>query len=354
VILVVDDDEQVRRALARILRSHEHDCRTAPSVQAARDGLADPDCELVLCDVMMPGESGFDLLRHVRAEHEDLPVIMVSGVSDLSFANLALELGAYGYVTKPFEPNQVLIEVAGALRRAELEVENASYRMHLEELVADRTAALSATIDELAGAEHQLRAASEEMVRSLSQAIEGRDIETGQHIMRMSRYTELLARCIGLDADRCEQIRLASSMHDVGKIAVADGILFKPGTLSPAEFGVIQEHAAVGYAILSKSELPLLQLAATIAWTHHERWDGHGYPVGLVDEDIPLEGRITAIADVFDALVSRRVYKAAIPLDRALEILREGRGTQFDPSLLDVFFDHIDDVEEIWRDYPDG
>ncbi len=354
MILVVDDDAQVRRALERILETHDHECRTAPSVDDARHELENPEIELVLCDVTMPGESGFDLLRHVRATREDLPVVMVSGMSDLSFANLALELGAFGYVTKPFEPNQVLIEIAGALRRAELEIENASYRMHLEELVDDRTSELREAVDRLAAADESLRAASEEMVRALSQAIEGRDIETGQHIMRMSRYTTLLAEQLGLGDEECEQIRLASPMHDVGKVAIADGILFKPGRLTGAEFGVIQGHAEAGFAILSKSDFPLLRLAATIAHTHHECWDGTGYPLGLRGDAIPLVGRITAIADVFDALVSRRVYKPAMPLDRAVDVLRDGRGTQFDAELLDVFLDHLDEADRIRRDYPDS
>ena len=354
MILVVDDDEQVRTVLARILEQHDHEARTAASVDEARTELADPDCELVLCDVMMPGESGFDLLRQMRVDHADIPVLMVSGLSDLSFANLALELGAFGYVTKPFDPNQVLIEVAGALRRAELETENASYRMHLEELVDERTQNLRMTLMELSEAQQRLQTSSEEVVHALSQAIEGRDIETGQHIMRMSRYTTLLAHAAGLDADRCEQIRLASPMHDVGKISVADGILFKPGALTTAEYGVVQQHAEAGYSMLSKSEQPLIQLAATIARTHHERWDGAGYPLGLVGDAIPLEGRITAIADVFDALVSRRVYKPAIPFDRSVEIMREGKGTQFDPELLDVFLANVDDFGAILQEYGDG
>jgi putative two-component system response regulator len=169
----------------------------------------------------------------------------------------------------------------------------------------------------------------------------------------MSRYTTLLAYAAGLDDDRCEQIRLASPMHDVGKIAVADGILFKPGALTAAEYGVIQQHAEAGYMMLSKSEQPLIQLAATIARSHHERWDGAGYPLGLAGDSIPLEGRITAIGDVFDALVSRRVYKAAIPFDRAVQIIRDGRGTQFDPDLVDVFMANVDDFGAILEEYGD-
>jgi len=346
VILVVDDDPQVCEVLSRILESHDHECTTAASVDEARPVLGDPACELVLCDVMMPDESGFDLLRQLHDQHAEIPVVMVSGVHDVGLATLALELGAYGYVTKPFEPNQVLIAVANALRRAELEVENASYRIHLEELVDARTT-------DLAAARSGLRVASEEMVNALSQAIEGRDIETGYHIARMSRYTTLIAQRAGLDADVCDEIRLASPMHDVGKIAIADGILFKPAALTAAERTVIEEHAEIGFSILAKSEHPLLQLAASIARTHHERWDGEGYPQGLAGEAIPFEGRITAIADVFDAIVSRRVYKPAIPLDRAITIMREGRATHFDPELLDVFLANMDEVEAIRSEYVD-
>jgi putative two-component system response regulator len=353
MILVVDDDSQVRHTLVRILQMHDHECIDAPSVDDARDALADPACELVLCDMMMPGESGYDLLREVRAQRPELPVVMVSGVADLGLAKLALELGALGYVTKPFQPSQVLVEVAGALRRAELEQENASYRMHLEELVEERTADLRAALEKVARSERLLRSSSDELVQALSQAIEGRDIETGQHIARMSRYTTLLARATGFDDDECEQIRLASPMHDVGKIGIADGILFKPGVLTDAEYGVIQQHANLGYDILAKSELPLLRLAATIARTHHERWDGGGYPFGLAGEEIPIEGRMTAVADVFDALVSRRVYKPAMPLEQALDIMRKGRGTQFDPELLDAFLDQLEAIEVIRSEYTD-
>ena len=153
MILVVDDDDQVRSVLTRILESHDYECRAAPSVEAARADLADPECALVLCDVMMRRESGFDLLREVRVDHPDLPVVMVSGVTDPSLASLALELGAYGYVTKPFDANQVLIAVANALRHAELEIENESYRMHLEELVDERTKELRAALAELSAAQ---------------------------------------------------------------------------------------------------------------------------------------------------------------------------------------------------------
>ena len=354
MILVVDDEAPIRQALCRILRQRGYECEDVPDVAQARAALAEDGWELVLCDVMMPGEeSGIDLLRHVRATKPTLPIVMVSGVGEPTFATTALEIGAYGYVTKPFEANQVVIAVANALLRGRLEAENAEHRTHLERMVTERTDALRRAIEELRLSEAQLRLSTEDTVRVLSRAIEGRDIETGCHIERMSRYAALLARHHGMTDEECELIRLASPMHDVGKIGVPDGILFKPGPITAGEFEVIKQHSELGFAILAKSEQPLLVTAAAIARTHHERWDGDGYPQGLSGEDIPVEGRIAAVADVFDALVSRRVYKPAFPVERALGIMRDGAGTQFDPELVGLFLEHADEAVAVLEQYPD-
>jgi putative two-component system response regulator len=353
MILVVDDDEQVRHTMARILAKYDYACRAVGAVAEARQALRDSAFDLVLCDVMMPDASGIELLHHIRSEFPELPIVMVSGIGDPTFAAGALDLGAYGYVTKPFEANQVLIAVANALRRARLETENAAYRAHLEEKVRERTADLSEALARVERSEEELRLSSEDTVRALSRAIEGRDVETGQHIERMSRYVALLAHHHGLSAEECELIRLASPMHDVGKIGVPDGILFKPGKLSTGEFEVIKQHPELGYEILAKSEQPLLVMAAAIARTHHERWDGAGYPQGLSGKGIPIEGRLAAVADVFDALVSRRVYKPALSLERSLEIMGEGRATQFDPDVVDLLLGNIDEVVAIQEQYQD-
>jgi putative two-component system response regulator len=353
MILVVDDDEMVRSMLGRILARHGYECRLVEGALRAREVLEDEDFELVLSDVLMPDESGIGLLRHVREARPHLPIVMVSGVNDPDLARTALELGAYGYVTKPFHANQVVIAVDNALRRAQVEAENREYRERLEWMVTDRTVELAEALRTVELTEETLRRASEETIQALSQAIEGRDIETGQHIARMSRYAGLLAELAGLDHEHCDLIRLASPMHDVGKIGVADGILFKPGKLTPAEFDVIKQHTEAGYSMLAKSDQPLLQLAATIARTHHERWDGAGYFQGLAGEGIPLEGRITAIADVLDALLTRRVYKSAYPFERSVEIIREGRGSQFDPELVDLFCAHLDDFAVVHASFPD-
>lgn len=209
---------------------------------------------------------------------------------------------------------------------------------------------LRTTIKELERSEDQLALSQEETIMRLSIAVESRDAETGQHIERMGRYCALLAEKLGWSEGACELLRVASPLHDVGKIAIPDSVLQKPGALSPDERKQMEEHAAIGHRILAGSDSPLLDLAARIALTHHEKWDGSGYPNGLKGEDIPVEGRIAAIADVFDALTSDRVYRPAMPLDKALGILQEGRGTHFDPEILDQFFNSIDEVIAIRND----
>ena len=353
VVLVVDSDEETSRWLCGVLREAGYDCTTVSSATEALTAVASKRWGLVLSDVMMPGGSGLSLLHDLRGEHPNLPIVMASDATDPQLATVALELGASGYVTKPFDVNQVVVAVANALRRAQLEVENRAYRERLASMVTQGTADRDDALHERELSAAELRRASEDTIQALSQAIEGRDVETGQHIARMARYATILAQRAGLNEDHVELIRLASPMHDVGKISIADGILFKPGPLTVAEFDVIKQHAESGYAILVKSGQPLHWMAAVIAHTHHERWDGTGYPQSLAGETIPLEGRITAIADVFDALVSRRVYKAPIPMDQALGILSDGRGSQFDAGLVDLFLENIDEVVEIREQHPD-
>lgn len=191
------------------------------------------------------------------------------------------------------------------------------------------------------------------MVRRLSLAAELRDEETAKHIERMSRYSALLARRASLDEEKCAQILLTSRLHDVGKIGVPDRVLRKRGRFTPQDREIMERHAEVGYRLFEQAEAELLMLAGTIAWTHHERWDGSGYPRGLTREGIPLEGRIAAIADVFDALMSKRPYKQALPLGQVLGMMRENGGTHFDPHLTNLFLDPLDEVLGITQQYGD-
>lgn len=347
-ILVVDDDQHVRRLLTRILEGAGHRCETAANVEEARAKLAHDAFALMLCDVYMPGGTGIGLVDEVRRRWPQMATLMVSGEDREEVSAQALELGVYGYVVKPFRPSELLINVANAFRRRQLEGENHEYREHLEATVAARTRELRNAVSGLERSAEAIRESREETIRRLSRAVEHRDPQTGGHIERMSRYCELLAGRLGRPA---HALLVASPMHDVGKVAVPDVVLLKPGPLNREERRRMERHTEAGRDILSGAGGEVLELAAEIAWTHHERFDGSGYPRGLEREDIPLEGRIAAVADVFDALTSDRPYRRACSLEATIEMMAAARGTHFDPVVLDAFFAAIDEVTTIRNHY---
>ena len=346
-ILIVDDEETVARHLKRVLTKRDYTCLTASSAAEARRHLAERHFDLILCDMNMPGESGLELLEETARMYPETATVLVTGMDDTQLAERALAMGAYGYVIKPFEANEILIDVSNALRRRSLEIENRRHREKLESRVEERTAELWTAIRRLEVADKDLRQSREDTVRRLSLAAEFRDDETAQHVNRMSLYCELMFQRLGEDYDKCELIRTASAMHDVGKIGIPDKILLKPGPLTAEEIQVMRTHAWIGHRILDGADSDLLLIAAKIALTHHEKWDGSGYPRGLKGLEIPLEGRVAAIADVFDALTSNRVYRKGFGFGEAVEIMTAQRGTHFDPELLDLFFESLDDVIKI-------
>lgn len=346
-VLIIDDEEPVRRSLVRLFEREDYRCQGAASASGARRQLAANAFDLVLCDVNMPGESGLDLVRFISERYPEIAVVMVTGVDEPDIAGIAIEAGAYGYIVKPFTRNEILIGVTNALHRRRLESEARAHRNDLAQTVRERTEDLLRSYQTLEQADLRLRASVEEIVERLSLAAEARDPETSGHIERMSRYSELLAREMGLDNERCVEILLASRLHDVGKIGIPDRVLQKKGKFTPADFDIMKRHSQLGHDMFANTDAGLLQLAGTIALTHHERWDGGGYPRGLAGEDIPLEGRIAAVADVYDALSSRRTYKPAWPLGKVVETLREGKGTAFDPGLVDLFIARLDVVVAI-------
>jgi putative two-component system response regulator len=338
-VLIVDDDPGVCEALRRLVVDHGHVATVAGDATEARAALAGAAFEVILCDVKLPGESGLELVHDVVGGRTDVAVLMVSGADDPQLAETALALGAYGYIVKPFRDSEVNIGIANALRRRRLEIENRAHRERLEHLVAERTA--------------ELDRSREETIHRLAGAAELRDTETGQHIERVSRYCDLIARRLGLPYDQCELIRIASPLHDIGKIAIPDHILRKPAPLSADERRVVETHTELGHGILAGSREPLLQLGAEIAWTHHERFDGGGYPRGFAGDAIPIDGRIVAVADVFDALVSDRVYRPALPVDEVVAAMRAEEGAHFDPDALDALLTAIPEalaIRERFRD----
>ncbi|MEW6519430.1 MAG: HD domain-containing phosphohydrolase [Thermodesulfobacteriota bacterium] len=326
-VLIVDDEEVICDTFSRLLDYAGYTCQTAQNGKEALSMLEQQHFSLLLSDINMPVMSGLDLLRTVVEKHNDLAVLMISGVDDRDVAINCLEIGAFGYIIKPVQMNELVINVANALHRRELEIINRRYNQQLKELVEART--------------QELNLAREETIMTLGKAAEFRDNETAQHTIRMSHYCQMLARQYGLPESQCELIRLASPLHDIGKIGISDTILLKPGKLTDEEFAIIQQHPEIGYRILADAKSESLRLGASIAYTHHEKFDGSGYPRKLQGCAIPVEGRIAAISDVFDALTTNRVYKSAIEVDKAVEILKQGRGSHFDPDLLDIFLQNM-------------
>ncbi|MDX6607697.1 MAG: cyclic di-GMP phosphodiesterase [Solirubrobacterales bacterium] len=340
-ILVVEDDAVARTFAGRVLQPH-YEVDFAADAQEARGKLIGGMIDLLLCDIFLPGESGMDLVETVLTRREDeIAVVMVTGADDPALVERAFEIGAYGYLVKPYRGGDLLITVSNALRRRQLEVQMRSRARELERDVVNKSLEAERARQLLRHSEESLEKSRLETVHRLSLAVEMRDQVTGLHLSRMGVYSEELARRLKVPDDVCESIALAAQMHDIGKVAVPDHILLKAGPLTPKEREQMQTHAEIGRKILQGSESPLLQLAESIAWTHHEKWDGSGYPRGLSGEQIPMEGRVAAVADVFDALTRDRPYRVAMPMAAAASIMADGRGSHFEPRVLDAFMSEI-------------
>lgn len=453
-ILATDDRPEILGVIERTL-GDRFECVLAASVAEARQQLERNPIDLAICDIGMPGESGLVLVEEIAKRWPMTAVMFLTGLDDMATAERGFQLGANGYLVKPFTPGQLLISSMIALHQRHLELAQENHMRTLEErmqVLMDRApipiyikdrglrytaanraatellglepgelegrsdeaflpseaAAVSREVDlrilenghtyegeaaleidgerrtflsvkfpyvndngEIVGvsgiatdisdqkraemlerkfAQEQMRAIEGlrrshlETVDRLARAIEFRDGETGAHVNRMARVAAMLGQQVGLEIDQIELLRAASPMHDVGKIATPDEILRKPGKLTPEEFEVMKRHTTVGHEILAGSESPLLQMAARISLTHHERYDGSGYPRGLEGEEIPIEGRIVAVADVFDALLSDRPYRPAMKLDEAADLIASESGTHFDPTIATLLLDNLDEA----------
>jgi putative two-component system response regulator len=351
-VLIIDDDAIFRQATALVLDDEGYETRQASTGADARGCLdAAPDIAAVLCDIQIPGESGLDLLAHLAADFPDLAIVMTTGADDPQTANLAFEIGADGYLIKPFTTNEILLTLTNALRRRRLESARQRHVGELEHTI-DRLRTLTGVLQGIEAPPTSI-GNEDDTIGRLSRAISLRDEETGRHLERMSRYSAILAESAGYTGGSVEQVRLATALHDVGKIGVPDIILLKPGALSPDEYTAMQRHAQIGCQLLAGSNSELLEAASAVALSHHEWWDGTGYPEGLSGDRIPEVARIAAVADVFDALTSNRVYRPGFPSDEAIAIMSELRGRQFEPRLLDAFLGLMDEVVSIREAYPD-
>lgn len=338
-ILVVDDQEIIRVGVLRILRKHGFTCLEASDAFKTMEILEKEHIDLVLCDIKMPGMSGLTLVKAMAHRIPDTTVVMVSSMDNAEMAMECLRHGAYGYVLKPFKTTDILIAVANALRRRMLEID---YR--------DREALLAARVREQTV---EIRSSREEISFRLISASEHRDNETGAHVRRIGLYAAEMARLLGWDAERMECIQAAAPMHDIGKIGVPDRILQKGGPLTEEEWIVMKTHPLMGANILRGSSVPFIQMGARIAASHHERWDGSGYPFGLQGEKIALEARIIGLVDVYDALSSPRVYKQPWAEPEVLSYLKEQSGKHFEPALTTLFLEHFARFRQVFLTHPD-
>ncbi len=335
-ILIVDDEPANLKLLQKLLNTHGY--LNTELVDDAREVIAHyqmsrPD--LILLDINMPHLDGYQVMEQLKALDDPLmpPIVILTAQHGKSYLLRALSSGARDFVTKPFDVSELLMRV-----RNLLDAQLAHRMMHdqkevLEELVAART--------------EELRSTRLQVVQRLGMAAEYRDEETGSHILRMSHMSALLARAIGLSNTECELMLHASPMHDIGKIGIPDAILLKPGRFEPHEWETMKTHATIGGKLLAGDDSDLMRMAREIALTHHEKWDGSGYPEGLSGEDIPMAGRIAALADVFDALTSNRPYKKAWKVEEATAFIGDNRGKHFDPMLVDAFLDRLPEILEI-------
>lgn len=352
-ILVVDDEPGVRRFLVRAIESGGYRVASGDDAGQALEHLSSGEFGAALVDIRMPGKDGLWLLDRVVERGLDVAVVMVTANNEVRTAVDCLTRGAVNYVIKPVNPEELVQVVARVLEDRRLRIENRAYRRDLERLVGERTLQLENAMGALKQANVALERAYRESLYRLAAAAEYRDEETGNHIRRMGMYSHLIARGMGLDDDFLTLVLLASPMHDVGKIGIRDSVLLKPAKLTPEEFDEIRAHTMIGARILAGSESPLLQMAEEIALNHHERFDGSGYPNGLRGEAIPLSGRIVALADVFDALTSRRVYRPPYSVEEAVDMIREGAGTHFDPRVARAFDGALDEILRIKGHYED-
>ena len=335
-ILIVDDQMPNVRLLQKILSGAGYiNVIITTNPLEVEELHKEYNFDLVLLDIRMPKMDGFQVMEKLKEIEQDnyVPVLVLTAQNDDATKLDALRAGAKDFLVKPFDQNEVLLRISNMLEVRLLHKQTRNQNKILDQRVNERTKELNDT--------------RLEIIRRLGRAAEFRDNETGFHIIRMSKFSRLIAIRSGMNEEQSELILNASPMHDIGKIGIPDRILLKPGKLDAQEWKIMQTHAAIGADILSGHDSELMTMAKEIAISHHEKWDGSGYPNGLAGEQIPLSGRIVAVSDVFDALTSERPYKKAWPVEEAIEEIKRGAGLHFDPDLVEVFLQVLPEILDV-------
>ena len=350
IILVVDDDPHVLAATSLLLDAKGYTAIVCQDSREAVRRMVEANAEIVLSDIKMPNVTGIELLKKIHEINPEIPVILMTAYAELEIALDAIREGAFDMVIKPYNSDYLIFTIDKAVRYETVIKMERNYKQVLEETVEKRTA-------ELAEAMATLRESSAETIKRLTIIAEFRDTDTGTHIMRIGNYAKMLSEAMHMSSDFVEAITFTSMMHDIGKIGIPDSILLKKGPLNQEEAEIMTTHTTIGHRMLSGSHHYNLQMGASIALSHHERWDGSGYPRGLKGEDIPVEGGITMVCDVYDALRSQRPYKPAFSHEKTFNIITEGDGRtmpgHFCPVVLKAFKENAAVFEEIFEQNKD-
>jgi putative nucleotidyltransferase with HDIG domain len=337
-VLVVDDEEAIREVVSTLLEAQGYRCTLCSNGKIALGAFGADSFDLVLSDIVMPEMDGLKLLAQLRSLDPDVPVIMVTAMHDISIALEAIRAGAYDYILKPFEKDQLHLSVRRALEHRRLVLENRTYQTELENLVGERTQQLSVALQDL-------EQSYDYTLEALGSALDAKDAETEGHCQRVTAFTITMAKAMGVDKALLRHMARGAFLHDIGKMGIPDHILRKPGPLTSEEREIMRRHCEIGYAVLER--IPFLRDAAEIVLSHQECYDGSGYPRGLKGEQIPLGARIFAVADTLDAMISDRPYRKALPISAVREEVRKYSGRQFDPRVAQIFLSIPDSV---WLD----
>lgn len=345
-ILIVDDEEFIREMIAEMLEPFDYEIVHAYDGVDALDKAAAKPPDVILLDVTMPRLDGFGVLKRIKEDETTriIPVVMITALNELPLRLQAIEWGVDDFLGKPVDITELRVRVKSLLKVKAYNDHLINYQQKLEKDVAERTKEVQLALK-------RAKDASYETILILSRAAEYRDKDTGSHILRVSNFAAAIAKTLGNDDEYIERILYGAPLHDVGKIGIPDSILLKPGKLTTEEFETMKTHTTIGGRILERSASPFAITGGEIALSHHENWDGSGYPDALKGIQIPLSGRIVAVADVFDALTTKRPYKEPFPIDKSLEIIREWTGTHFDPDVARAFLDTLEEIMAIKERY---